>query len=107
MQDDTLTVTRQISLKTPAQDAAPLLTGLIGVAEAAPTAETRLSVTYDLRHVCLADLERRLADGGAVLGGSLWQSLHSRWLRFTEANQLENSRIVHQCCSTPPDAKKP
>lgn len=105
MTDGSLTVTRCIRLKTSASTAAELLTGTPGIEAVVPIGGRRLEVVYDLRHVRLDDVERRLVEGGAMLANTPWHSLRKSWLRFTEANLVDQSRIVHHCCNTPPTGK--
>jgi len=102
-----LTVTRRIRLKTSPSTAAELLTGIPGIETVRPVGDRRLEVTYNLSHLRLDDVERRLVDGGATLADTLWHSLRKNWLRFTETNLVDQAHIVHHCCNTPPTGKNP
>lgn len=76
-QDEFYVRTREIRFRGPhrepdqARAAALLLAGCEGVRGVRPITPECLQVTYDLRRTCLEALERRVADHGLHLDGSL------------------------------------
>lgn len=61
-----------------------------------------LRVTYDLRQVTLPEVTAHLAAQGLVVSQSLFARLSRAWAGFKDDNRRDQSKIVHQCCNTPP-----
>jgi|GEM_PF-6478480 len=100
--DHPLPVRRHIALTSSAAEAARDLADLPGLLAVEAVGETGLRLRYDLKCLSLEIVEARLAALGYGLSCSRWSRLRRAWALFTEANLLENSRIVHQCCSCAP-----
>ena len=94
-------VTRTIRLAVPA-GRATVLAGIPGVAGATADGR-RLRVSYDLNLLGFDDIIGLLSAAGLAPAGGLIERTKRRWIRFTERNLLDQSKIVHRCCSDPPE----
>ncbi|QKT04945.1 hypothetical protein HUS23_03070 [Ectothiorhodospiraceae bacterium 2226] len=73
-----------------AHTAAQLLAALPGVLAAEAQAPTQLAIRYDLRAICLLDLEHVLDDAGLHLDNSLLQRLKRALIHYTEETLRAN-----------------
>ncbi len=96
-----LLVTRTVALAAPAGPVAGRLAGVAGIAEVEAQGR-RLRVRYDLRRLRFDDVLALLAAAGGPAAGGLMHRLRLGWVRFNEANRLDQADIVHQCCGKPP-----
>lgn len=100
MTTEALVVTRSFPLHGDGA-AATALRGLPGVEAVQPASGgRRLRISYDLRRIGFAEVERAL--GGPA--GGLAASVRRGWAVFTERNILASARAeARPCCSRPPD----
>lgn len=103
MPGDRLRVTRLLRLAAPL-GAVPILADVPGMLVAPPKAGDRaLQVSYDLDRFGWDDIIRLLMDTGVTPAGGFFQTMRRGWIRFTERNLRDQSKLVHRCCSSPPD----
>jgi hypothetical protein len=107
MTSDPLVVSHTLSLS--AQDIGPVVAALEaepGIADVHADKGGHLTVTYDLRHLRLDDIETIAAKAGATPAGGLFNSLRRGWIKFTDDNIASNvSAPVSPCCNRPPGEK--
>lgn len=89
---------RRLTLRQPlsAEGAAlvrELLTGLMGVDEAAVAGDT-IEVTYDLLQVSLEELEQALTEAGARLGGGWAERLRRALVHESEETEIEAREVT-------------
>jgi hypothetical protein len=73
------------------------------IVEVHPIGERRIRISYDLHLLQLDDAELILAEAGVRSEKGFFGILHQSWVRFTEGNTLQHSKIVHQYCNKPPE----
>lgn len=106
MQDDARhLVTRTITLAKAAEAGALTRAGTLeGVVAIHGTAGTRrLSATYDLERTDIGRLAGDLDRLGLTPANGWLARLIRAWVTFQDDNLKAQSRIVHHCCSVPPD----
>ncbi|MCP5158418.1 MAG: hypothetical protein H6974_14710 [Gammaproteobacteria bacterium] len=77
--------------------AAVWLRNVAGIESVRQTAPLSVEVTYDLRQVTLACIERALSELGYHLDNSLLCKLKRALFHYTEDTQRENLAIVQEC----------
>lgn len=84
-------------------DFVPLLTARPGIVIVVPDPDRGMvRVTYDVRHVDFAAVQRLLDRAGAVTPRGLWQRLRTEWLVSLDNNCRDNALRRPTCCSRPP-----
>lgn len=101
--------TRRLALAGPVDPAAlerlAASPGLLGLRPLA--GGMRLEITYDLRRLTWPEVESLLRAAGAAPSRGLLAGWARAWAAFQDDNRRDQSRIVHQCCNTPPRPKQP
>ncbi|HTH17367.1 MAG TPA: hypothetical protein VL974_11990 [Magnetospirillum sp.] len=97
-------VTRPLALAEPGDGAAIArlgqAEGVLGVS-ASPDRK-RLLVTYDVRHMVMAALEKVAAQAGLMPSIGLFARLARAWAGFQDDNLRAQAKVEHHCCSAPP-----
>lgn len=97
-------VTRTLRLAEPAEDALlARLAATEGVIAVTPSSNRmRLEVIYDVRSTVMGALEHVAVTLGFKLSQGIFARLGRAWAAFQDENLRSQAKLVHNCCSTPP-----
>ena len=114
MDSHSTTKTHDIRLRGPhpglSEDDRAWLASISGVLDIHTPSPTRITISYDLQHICLRGLLQLLAWRGLHLDASLWSKLSYALIEYSEDAQREELHIpigTHEALRTLANLREP